>query len=205
MNNSNSKKSNKLFWVEGAMLVAVTVVLQLLAGLIKIGPVTFSFVLIPLVIASVVHGIKGGVLVGSAFGVIVLIESMTGMDSTGATLLSTSPIKTIVLIIVRCVLVGLFVSLINKWLKNTKLKPLVRVFITSISAPIINTGLFMLFYSTLFYDVLVSDAKGAGQSAIYFLFFGFISLNFFIELLTNLVLCPPIVLAVEEFRRRARL
>ena len=72
-----------LHMVELAVLLALVIVLQSIAGLIKIGPFSPSFVLIPIVIGSIVVGPKGGAMLGTAFGIIVIIQCFTGADAGG--------------------------------------------------------------------------------------------------------------------------
>ena len=53
-----------------AILSALIIVIQLISGFLKIGPVNFSFVLIPIVVGAMSIGPLGGAFLGVVFGLI---------------------------------------------------------------------------------------------------------------------------------------
>ena len=68
-NETNSLRKTKTL-VGMAIFTAIVVVLQLMAGVIKIGTFSPSLVLIPIVIGTAVYGIKAGAWLGFVFGVL---------------------------------------------------------------------------------------------------------------------------------------
>ena len=55
------------------------------------------------------------------------------------------------------------------------------ILLTSLSVPVINTLLFSIAALTIFSGKIMPMANAAGQNAVYFLIFGFIGWNFFLE------------------------
>ena len=197
------ERTNKTrLWIESTMLVALTVVLQLTAGLVKVGTITFTFVLIPLVIGAVLHGVRGGFIVGTAFGATVFVQSLTGMEPFGAFLLNINWFYTFLAIVGRCVVLGILVALVNKALSKTGLHSYLTSLISSIAAPVINTGIFLLLFSTLFNDVLMGMVPEDGAGVINYIIFGLVGLNFLIEFGTTVILCPPIIMALKTLKSR---
>ena len=70
------KKQQTLQLVQLAILLALTIVLQTVGNNFKIGPVSISLVLIPIVLGGILHGPLAGGLFGLVFGLITLGEPM---------------------------------------------------------------------------------------------------------------------------------
>ena len=71
-----------------AMLAALVVVLQTAATFIRFGSFPITLTLIPVVIAGTLYGIGGGALVGTIFGLVVLVMALTGADASGQLMLA---------------------------------------------------------------------------------------------------------------------
>ena len=69
-----TKKMSTQQMVMGAILAAIVIVLQYISLLIKIGPVTLTLVLIPVVIGAAHGGCGMGAWLGAVFGFAVLIS-----------------------------------------------------------------------------------------------------------------------------------
>ena len=67
---TSRSKQRTLQMVQLAILLALVIVLQLWGSNVKIGPTSFSLVLIPIVIGGILLGPRGGGLLGLAFGLI---------------------------------------------------------------------------------------------------------------------------------------
>ena len=59
------------------ILTAVVVVLQLLGSFIKIGPVSITLVLVPIIVGAAVYGPSAGAYLGGVFAVVVLFQPDT--------------------------------------------------------------------------------------------------------------------------------
>lgn len=66
-----------------AVLAALVVVLQLLSSVIKIGTVSITLTLIPIVVGAAFYGPGAGAILGTVFGLVVYINSATGADYGG--------------------------------------------------------------------------------------------------------------------------
>lgn len=92
----------------------------------------------------------------------------------------------VLVMIVRFILISLFCFLFIKGLVRPSKNSV--ILLTSISVPIINTTLFCIAALTIFSKKILPMADSAGQNAIYFLIFGFIGWNFFLEFGINALL-----------------
>ena len=179
--------------VEMAMLVALVVVLQTFGGFFKVGPFSLSLVLIPVVIGSIILDYKGGAFLGAVFGVVVIIQCAAGIDVGGNVLWSINPFLTSLICIVKGAAAGFFPGLIYKLLikkSDSTVMMAVAPFVASISAPIANTGLFILGLSTCFNSTLIEWA--GGTNVMVYIITGLVGINFIIEFAVNLVVSPAI-------------
>lgn len=183
--------------VQVAILLAVIVVLQLLSYVIKIGTFNLSLVLIPIVVGAVLYGPKIGAFLGGAFGVIVTLCCVTGMDVGGAILWNANPFLTALICILKGTAAGLVAGLIAAAFKNRK-HPYIGITLAAVSAPLVNTGLFLLGLSTCFHPVLMQWA--GGTNVLYYIMFGLVGINFLIEFALNVFLSPAVVSIVKHVR-----
>ena len=63
-----------------AILLALVVVLQFVGSYIKIGPVSISLVLVPIVLGGLLLGCAAGAALGFSFGMITFIAGVAGLD-----------------------------------------------------------------------------------------------------------------------------
>ena len=179
--------------VEMAMLVALVVVLQLISGLIKFGPFSLSFVLLPVVIGSIVLGYKKGAILGAIFGIVVVIQCATGIDVGGFILWGINPFLTALICIVKGMAAGMVPGLIYRLInKNDTIgvRGAIASIVAALSAPIMNTGLFLIGLSVCFNSTLVEWA--GGTDVFVYIITGLVGINFVIEFVINLVVSPAI-------------
>lgn len=188
-----TKTNNKSIYnlVVTAIFIAITAVLQLFASSITLGTVSFSIVLIPIVISGILVGPLGGFLTGLTFGVITMVGGITGGDIFTATLMQSGTrgfIITTLICLVKGSMAGLVSALVYKAIKDNN--NFVAVVLASATAPIVNTGLFILGALTL--SDILSATFAQGSSVIYFLVIGCAGINFIIEFLVNMIFAPAI-------------
>lgn len=203
------KANNKtLHLVQLAMLIAIIAVLQFTGASIPIGLVPLTFVLIPIVVGAFLLGPVDGAILGFVFGLITVIQ--TPQTPVLLFLFSYSPVLYVILAILKATMAGFLSGLIYKALdKAFKGKFIyLKTTIASISAPIINTGIFAL-GMTLFFTPRLSaipnefpELFGGYANAMEVLFAGFILFNFIGEFLVSLVLSPAIVRIVEIVKKK---
>lgn len=193
----------KTLWLtRTAIFAAIVIIVQLVGGAVKVGPVSFSLVLVPIVIGGIITGPACGAVLGFVFGAITLINGLTGVDPFTAILLNSGlkgAVITPLICLVKATAAGYFSALIYKAFKKAADKKasgkeglkIAGTFLAAAAAPIINTGLFILGALTLS-DVLAANFVEAGSTVIYFLVIGCAGINFIVEFLVNLVLAPAI-------------
>ena len=193
------RKFDTLRYAELAILLAIVVVLQLFLGQLRIGSTSFSVVLVPIVIGSVLLGPWQGAFLGAAFGLITLFAGIFGTDPFTATLFHYSPIGTTVICMTKATCAGLVPGVLYRWLKEKN--DWLAVIVASLSAPIVNTGLFILFASTL---VRPAIEKNFDSNVLYFLVIVCAGVNFLVELTVNAVLSPVIYRVIKTFRKESK-
>ena len=169
-----------------ASLAAIVAVLQLLSLVIKFGEFSITLALIPLVVGAILYGVTGGAILGLVMGFIVLLTNANAF-------LVVNPIATVVLCLVKSSLAGVVSAVLFKWLNKKNF--IVAVVISSIAAPIVNTGVFAIGCVLFFMPTLVEWAQGS--NALVYLFVGMIGINFIIEFLVNSVLSQVVMTVVK--------
>lgn len=169
-----------------AMLIAIIVVLQLLGAFIRIGPVSISLVLVPIVIGACMYGPSGGAILGGVFGLIVYITCVNGMDPGGRMVFQASPVLCFLVVVAKGVLAGTLSGLTYKLLK--KKNQYVAILCAAIVCPVINTGVFLICMALFFMDVLRTWA--AGSDVVAYVLSGLVLMNFLPELALNVILAP---------------
>ncbi|MBE6531151.1 MAG: ECF transporter S component [Ruminococcaceae bacterium] len=176
-----------------AMLLALVIVLQIFAGFIKVGPFSPSFVLIPIVVAAILTGPKGGAFIGAAFGVVVIIQCFSGIDAGGFILWGINPFLTALICLVKGIAAGVVPGVVYKAIAGKEPKDgriLVAAVLASLTAPVVNTGLFIIGLSTFFTETLY--AWSGGTNVMLYILTGLIGINFIIEFSINAVVSPAI-------------
>ncbi len=167
-----------------SMFVGLVVVLQVIATFINFGGFPITLTLIPIIVGGAMFGPSVGTILGTAFGLVVALMVITGADPSGATMLAMHPIITISACILKGTFAGLFSALVFKALKDKN--ELAAIICASAIAPITNTGILALVI-ILFFD-------GAFVTFISL----FITINFAIELLIDLLLSPALLRIIDS-------
>lgn len=171
-----------------SLLIAIIVVLQLIgtAFPIKIGPVSISLVLVPIVIGAALYGPDGGAILGAAFGVIASICCINGMDAGGAMVFQASPLLCILLVMLKGTLAGAVSGFIYRTIVHRN--AYVAILCAAIACPVVNTGIFLLGMFLFFMDILRAWAGGTDVAG--YVLTGIVLINFLPELLLNVLMSP---------------
>lgn len=182
-----------------AVLSAITVVLQILSGLLTgLLPFSLSLVLIPISVAAWYYGLAGGAILGGVFGITVFVQCVIGLDKTGLMLFGIDPLATILLSFGRCLLVGLLIGAVSLAKKqDTGFK-----YLYAALAPTMNTTVFVMLYALLFNDLLIKGA-GSYDSVISFIIIGLVGINYVVELVLNIIILPPLLKALDKYNKVA--
>lgn len=100
-------KSKTLWMAQTAILAALLLVMTFTPlGYLNIGPVSITFLTIPVVIGAIAVGPGSGAVLGAVFGLSSFFQAVQG-NPFGAALLQINPVYTFILCIVPRVLIGL--------------------------------------------------------------------------------------------------
>ncbi len=180
------------------VLTAIIVVLQVFGSYFRIGTISLSFVLVPIVIGGILTGVIGGTILGFIFGVITLVMGIVGADQFTFILFSDHPFLTILTCVIKGSAAGFMSGFVYKLLKDKNLT--LSTFAASAVAPIVNTGLFIV-GAFCMADTLNSNFVAENSNVVYFIFIGCAGINFLIELAINLVLAPSVCKIIKAVKR----
>ena len=177
-----------------AVLVALVVVLQVFGGYITIAGLSLNLALVPIVLGAILFGPIVGAVLGFICGLIIFIYGVTGQEAFTFYIFNVNPVATTILCFLKTTVAGLVAGFVYRLIE--KKNKLVAVFTASALVPIINTGIFAI-GCFIILDTVVAFLESAGldttgMSAGYIVFAVVITWNFFIELLTSLILAPAV-------------
>lgn len=179
----------------GGILTAIVIVMQLFASAVKFGPFQVSLVLIPIVIGAAVCSAGVSTWLGFVFGMVVLL------NGDAAAFLSVNAPGTVVTVLAKGILCAAAAGGVYQLVsgKNRTL----AVVLSAITAPVVNTGVFLVGCRLFFYDTVKQWASGAGfENPVIYMFIGLVGLNFVFETAVNVVLSPVVVRIIDASRTR---
>lgn len=195
------KNTNISRMVQLAILLAIVIVLQCFLGSIVIGTTSFSVVLVPIVIGAIILGPAAGAFLGFAFGLVVLIYGITGQDGFTHLLFQAHPIFTAIICLGKGAAAGFGAGMVYKLLE--KLNAFWASVAAAATAPILNTGLFILGSLTLVRGTLEANLATFGaDNLVVFLVIGCAGINFIVEFCVNIILSPAIYRIVTVVKKK---
>ncbi len=176
-----------------AVLAGLVILLQVFV-VIPLGAFTVTLTLVPIIIGAILYGAKAGAFLGGVFGVTVAIQVVTGAAGVlSFKMFEVHPVLTITLCILKGVMAGLASGLIMSAFKNKKQNTL-GVILSSVSAPIVNTGIFVAGLFAFYFGLMTEFAsQNAFASTVAFIFIGIVGANFLVEFAINVALIPVIL------------
>ena len=190
MSNTSSKVR------ETALTAVLAAIVLLMAftplGYLRVGPVSITFLVIPVVIGGMTLGpVRGGFL-GAVFGATSFAQCFMG-DLFGAALVSLSPMATAVACFVPRILIGVVAGLLFPALHKLTRNNAVSFIVTSIAGTLTNTILFVgmvvgFFRSSYF-----------GGSPFWTIFVGFFTFNVALELAVGVVVSAALSAVLDRF------
>ena len=157
-----------------------------------------SFIKIPILGASITLVLPVVIIGGAIYGPLVgawltVIPNLIALTEAGIFLV-TSPVGCVATLLLKGILAGFASGVVYKAL--SKKHPIGAVTCAAVVAPVINSGVFVLGCYIFIWDYLVSLA-GENGVGIGLLLFGLAGLNFIIELVLNVILCPSILRIIQ--------
>lgn len=179
-----------------------------LVGILTALVVVLSFIRIPVLSVATVKLILPVVVVGTALsGPLVAVwlafvsELITCFSADGAFFMSYSMHGGFITFFAKGILYALLAGLV--YMLMAKKHPMGAVFCSAIVAPIVNTSVFLigcrLFIWKPLIDMAVDNGVGMGM-----LLFGMAGMNFIIELILNVILCPSILRIIDVAKKKRR-
>lgn len=174
-----------------AILSAVIVVLQLIGTFVKLpGGISLNLTLIPITLGAIVLGPWAGLFLGFVCGVVILVGGLTGADPFTFALLQLQPVMTVVICLSKTMLAGLCSGFVHRALE--KKHPFAATVVSAVVTPFVNTVLFLVL-ALLIADSVVSVLGNPAYENVLVLFVTtFVTTNFVIELVLNLILTPAV-------------
>ena len=192
-----SKKSNVKTLVQLALLTAIELIMAFTPlGYLKIGPVSITFMAIPVAVGAIVLGPLSGAFLGLVFG-LTSFSQCFGADTFGTTLLSINAFSTAFMCLVPRILMGLFAGLIFDGLKKTTLGETGGALLSSLACSVINTVLFVGSLIVLFGNT--EYIRGYGDSVIAVIM-TLVSVNTVIEAIACTIIGGAVSKAVIKYR-----
>ena len=194
---SKGKKISTSTIVGIGLLTAIVVVLQFVSMALRFGTFSITLTLVPIVVGAALYGKATGAWLGFVFGVAVLL---TG-DATA--FLAINIPGTIATVLVKGAMAGLCAGLVYHLV--AKKNQVAAVLLSSITAPIVNTGIFLLGCRLFFYDTVQAWGAGLGfENTFVYMIVGLVGINFLIELGVNLVLNPAILQIIKIGKKKLK-
>ncbi len=146
-------KQNLLFLTQIALLIAIEIILAYTPlGYLKIGPLSLSFLSVPVAIGACILGPTAGAILGGVFGITSYINAVTGQSVMTYAMFQINPFTCAITCILARVAMGYLTGLIFKGMQKIDKTAVLRYITASVSAPLLNTVLFMGCIVLFFYN-----------------------------------------------------
>lgn len=151
---TNSSYSKHIRWMcTIALLIAIELVMKMTGlGMVPIGPLKMSFLTLPVAVGAVTLGPVAGMIIGGVFGVISLMDAISGESLMTGAFFIVSPFKTVILCVVMRMLMGYVTGVIFRLLRKFDRKKIWSYYVAALSAALLNTLFFMGFIVLFFYN-----------------------------------------------------
>ncbi|MBR5280280.1 MAG: ECF transporter S component [Clostridia bacterium] len=160
-----SKKAGSFSATYRLVLMAVLVAFLLLLAFtplgfaLRIGPVSITFLCIPVIVAACMLGPGAGAVLGGIFGLLSMYQAFSGMDPFGAALVQAQPVYTVLVCLIPRILCGFLAGLCYKLLMKVKCPVPVSAGISGFVCSITNTLFFCGSIAFLFNHVPFAGGK----------------------------------------------
>ena len=175
-----------------------------LIGLLTALAVVLSYIKIPIISTATVTlvlpvVVVGAILCGPIVGAwLTVIPAITAFPEA-ALFMTYNPGGTVLTLILKGLLAGFVSGMVYKLLSKKHAKG--SVICAAAVAPVVNTGTFLLGCYIFIWPELVELAMENGVG-IGLLLFGLAGMNFIVEMILNIVLCPAIVRIIELAKKK---
>ena len=175
-----------------------------LIGLLTALTAVLSYIKIPVVSTATVTlvlpvVVVGAILCGPLVGAwLTVIPAITAIPEA-ALFMTYNPFGTILTLLLKGLLAGFAAGMLYKLLSGKH--PKGAIFASAAIAPVINSGVFVLGCYIFIWPELIELAEANGVG-IGLLLFGLAGMNFIIEIILNIVLCPALVRVINIAKKK---
>ncbi len=144
-----------------AVLIAILLLLSFtpLGFALRIGPVSITFLCIPVLIGACMLGPVAGAILGGVFGLLSMYQAFSGMDAFGAVLVQAQPVYTVLVCLIPRILCGFLAGVCFKLLMRFRCPTPVSSGIAGFVCSILNTLFFCGSIALLFNHVPFAGGK----------------------------------------------
>ena len=159
-------KNRILYLSQLALLVAIELVMKLVGlGSVPIGPLSMSFLTVPIAVAAILLGPFAGAVTGAVFGITAFYECVSGTSPLGLALLQLSVFHTFMLCVTMRILVGLCTAWIFRLVLGASKRKNLSFLVGAVAAPLTNTIFFMGYMVLFFYQTEAIQALASALHA----------------------------------------
>lgn len=198
----NRSKVNVRYLVTLAMLTAILLVMGMTPlGTLPLGPLSVSFIMIPVAIGGIILGPLGGLIMGGVFGIVSYLQCFgVGITSAmGAVLVEIDPFLTLVQRLVPRLLAGYFSGLVFQGMRKVA-NVSAACLMTGFCAAFFNTVLFMVSLVLIFGSTDYLKEMIGGQNILLFIC-TFVGIQAVVEMIVDTVIVGAVGPIVSKVRR----
>jgi uncharacterized membrane protein len=199
-----SEKRNKTLQLTRLGILSAIIIIMAFTplGYLKIGPLSITFLTVPVILGAMLLGPLNGAILGAVFGLTSFAQCF-GLDPFGTTLLSINPIYTFLMCIVPRVLSGIVAGYLMILFDKKTSGKIYGYAITALAGVLTNTVFFVSFLLLMFGNTDYIRSFGENTIAILGIL---VSTNAIVEIivctLVITALIKPIRVAVRKFNRQ---
>lgn len=190
-------KEKTIRLVSLGILSAIIIVLQVVTTYFPTKPFPITLALIPIIIGSALFDEKAGAFLGGVFSVVVIAMCVIGADVGGAMVWNANPLLCALVCMTKGICAGYVSGLMYRLI--AKKNSVIATVVAGLSAPIVNTGIFIIGL-VLFFKPILAQWSG-GSDVLYYVLFGLLGVNFLVELGVNMLLSPVIIKILSAIRK----
>ena len=182
------------------MLSAILLIMSFTPlGYLNVGPLAISLNMVPVGIAAVALGPKGGAVLGAMFGITSFLQciGMGGTSAMGVILFEINPFLAFIQRFVPRLLAGLLSGFVYKGMKKLS-NQTVAGFVTGFCAALFNTALFMLALILLFGGTEYLQSMIGGQNIFLFVC-TFVGINAIVEMFASTLAVGVVGKTINKF------
>lgn len=190
------KQKNAHRLVQLALLVAVELVMTYTPlGYLHVGPLSITFLMIPVVLGAILIGPAAGAVLGGVFGLTSFAQCF-GAEAFGVVLLGISPLRTFLVCVPTRILAGWLPGLIFQAIYKAEgsRRHWLSFAAASLAGPVLNTAFFMgtlvaCFYST---EYIQGPAQSMGAANPFTFVALFVGVQGIVEAVVGFLACTAI-------------